>query len=309
LATERPEFSAAQHDFVEATRYDVLAGRLDRRYGDALSGRSEAFGEVIWSVSVQHGPKTPLVQRALEPFADAGTLATTDDGQLIEAIYAEREREDRRGNLVYFRRSSEAVQDGLRDRFETERSDALAALESELNPPPAPPPVIPLPEPLPPPFVDPSPTPIYEPTPTPTVHLDAPQVAGNWYGFAYQDADAVRTRPAFIVSLSIQPVTSDGFGGYIGEYRDGFFAVVTVGREEGVPGWPEFPAPQALEHTLDENGVSMFVYSLGGPGPAHSKLTVTVSVSGNYLTGRWHITPADGQPYDPATMNGSVVPP
>ncbi len=115
----KPQFSIAQHDYIESTHYGPfsrqLAGTID------LSSRSHALREVAWSVSVQHGPAGTHI--FTKPW---GVLTESDqqsDRILIGAIYDYRSRVD-----LHFRNSSAAVKASVQRRFVEERTAALALL-------------------------------------------------------------------------------------------------------------------------------------------------------------------------------------
>jgi LysM repeat protein len=132
LATEAPiEFFEAQHAFIKRTHFDPLVGKIIAEDGLVVTLRSNALQDVIWSTAVQHGPKTPVVHRAIQKLGGgAAELADREhDRRLIVAIYAERGRRRADGNLVYFANNSKAVQDGVARRFRDEERDALRMLD------------------------------------------------------------------------------------------------------------------------------------------------------------------------------------
>ena len=134
LAQRDPQgFDRAQHDFIQATHYDVAARGIQRDTGLDLNTRSAALRDVAWSTAVQHGPgdadsgAREIFQRAL-----AGRdPATVTDEQLIHDIYAERGRRDANGELEHFSRNSAAVQRGVANRFVSEEANALEMLRQE----------------------------------------------------------------------------------------------------------------------------------------------------------------------------------
>lgn len=129
IAAATPEaFHAAQHAYIKATHFDVLAANtLDTDRLDVTT-RSAALQDVIWSTAVQHGPNTPAIRRALAALRSQG-VQDVDDRGLIQAIYAERGRRDASGALVYFANNSTAVQDGVAKRFVREERSALRMLD------------------------------------------------------------------------------------------------------------------------------------------------------------------------------------
>lgn len=133
LATEAPDaFFEAQHAFIKRTHFDPLVGKIIAQHGLVVPLRSNALQDVIWSTAVQHGPNTPVVHRAIQNLGGGGAAAPADrehDRRLIVAIYAERGRRNADGNLVYFSKNSQAVQDGVARRFRDEERDALRMLD------------------------------------------------------------------------------------------------------------------------------------------------------------------------------------
>lgn len=53
------------------------------------------------------------------------------DQELINAIYDERGKKNTEGNLIYFSKNSKEVQDGVSDRFISEKKEALERLKNE----------------------------------------------------------------------------------------------------------------------------------------------------------------------------------
>lgn len=124
LAARDPEgFAAAQHEAIERSHYEPqLRATEERLPGIDLENRSDAVRDVLWSTAVQHGGRTDdIFERAV-----AGRDVTTmTDAELIRAVYAERGRDD---GTAYFGRSSEAVREGVMNRFRNEERDALRML-------------------------------------------------------------------------------------------------------------------------------------------------------------------------------------
>jgi murein DD-endopeptidase MepM/ murein hydrolase activator NlpD len=124
-------FQAAQHAYIKRTHFDVLAANVLERDGLAVTTRSRAVQDAVWSTAVQHGPNTAVVHLAFVMVSQQGVKpdAAGFDRALIKAIYAERGRRNASGQLVYFTQNSEAVQAGVARRFVDEERDALRMLE------------------------------------------------------------------------------------------------------------------------------------------------------------------------------------
>lgn len=124
IASRDPNsFLQAQHNYIKRTHFDPVSAHLDT-IGLDVNQRSAAIRDVTWSVSVQHGPGTRLIDNAL-----AGKdISKLTDQEIIIAIYDERSRKNSDGNLVYFVNSSKNVQTGVENRFKNELQDALRML-------------------------------------------------------------------------------------------------------------------------------------------------------------------------------------
>ena len=125
-AARDPEgFLRSQHDFIKQSHYDPAAEGVKKSTGLDVSQRSDALRDVMWSTAVQHrNGASGIVQKALAG-RDPNTMT---DNQIIDAIYAERGRKNASGKMVYFGKSSPAVQRGVSNRFENERRDAQKML-------------------------------------------------------------------------------------------------------------------------------------------------------------------------------------
>lgn len=129
-AAQADDFQKAQHAFIKASHYDLLAAKILAENELDVNTRSFAVQNVVWSTAVQHGGATPIVGRAIANLS-CNTSDPTYDKQLICAIYAERGRKKPDGNLAYFGKSSPSVQAGVAKRFQNEQADALAMLAKE----------------------------------------------------------------------------------------------------------------------------------------------------------------------------------
>jgi len=134
LAEKDPAgFAAKQRQFIKETHYDPVVRNLRKDVGLDANARSSAVQNFLWSVSVQFGTKggTRLVEQALKQAAGKGSVSSLSEEQILRAINAERGREDDKGNLVRFKSSSKAVQEGVRKRYGNELRDALELLRQE----------------------------------------------------------------------------------------------------------------------------------------------------------------------------------
>ena len=113
-----PAFFDLQHDFIKSTHYDVQVSIL-QDFGLDVETRTFALKNVVWSVAVQHGGKTPLIKIAL---TGKQPNAMTDRA-IIGSIYAERSKVE-----VYFKSSTEQVRKSVANRFIEEHANAVAML-------------------------------------------------------------------------------------------------------------------------------------------------------------------------------------
>ena len=128
IAKREPElFAEEQQNFIKKTHYDPLVNKVLNDTGFNLDERSDAVKEAVYSVGVQHGPSSELINRALK---DKDLEKITDE-ELIKSIYQERSKRDDKGNLAYFKSSSKGVQEGVANRFVNEESDVLSQLSAE----------------------------------------------------------------------------------------------------------------------------------------------------------------------------------
>jgi len=134
IATRSPvDFKTAEHEFIKRTHFDPLCQKIQTDGGVDITSCSHALQDVIWSTAVQHGPNTNVVDLAFDQMRAAGTFgpsAAGFDRNAIVAIYDERGRKDANGVLVHFSRNSQAVQDGVAQRFVSEAADALRMLDA-----------------------------------------------------------------------------------------------------------------------------------------------------------------------------------
>jgi type VI secretion system (T6SS) spike protein VgrG3 len=118
IAERNPtEFKESQRQYIETTHYAPQAQKIASA-GIDLNRRSPALKDVVWSTAVQHGANTRVITDAI---ARVGVNASDKD--LINAIY------DRRwSGGAEFGGSTAAVKRSVKNRFDSERRQALAML-------------------------------------------------------------------------------------------------------------------------------------------------------------------------------------
>ena len=125
-------FAQAQHDFIQATHYDVAVKELKAATGidPCARNRSNGLQDAIWSTSVQHGPHavTGIVKNAL---ARTGkTAETVTDAELISAIYDERMSDN---GFTYFHGSTPGIRKNIVKRFKREKLLVLQEADKTLE--------------------------------------------------------------------------------------------------------------------------------------------------------------------------------
>src|SRR5262245_39383321 len=98
-----------EHEYIKETHYDPQVKKLEADLKLDLSKRSAAFRDVVWSVAVQHGPRTDIIVTAVKPLLANKTIDDVSDERIIRAVYAERGRKDKDGKLVRFRAVGEEI--------------------------------------------------------------------------------------------------------------------------------------------------------------------------------------------------------
>src|SRR5262245_7933065 len=92
-----------EHEYIKETHYDPQAKRLETDIKLDVSKRSGALRDVVWSVAVQHGPRTDLIVTAVKPLLAKYDIDELSDERIIRAVYAERGRKTPDGKLARFR--------------------------------------------------------------------------------------------------------------------------------------------------------------------------------------------------------------
>ena len=117
IAAAQPDaFFTAQHRFIERTHFNRVVARVQKDSKVDLTQAGDAVGDVIWSMSVQHGRAAQIIDSALGRVAGKGHPGERDyDRDLINAMYDEREAYVTRNHQAYL----------IKQRFVPERTAAL----------------------------------------------------------------------------------------------------------------------------------------------------------------------------------------
>lgn len=120
IAAERPlEFEVNQFLYIASTHYEPQAKKL-KANGIDVYPRNVAVRECVFSVSVQYGPNTSLIVKAVGP-----NFKGTDEDFIIKVQNYRRDTVK-----TYFKSSSKDTQDSVAARAGNEKADLLALLKS-----------------------------------------------------------------------------------------------------------------------------------------------------------------------------------
>ncbi|WP_231889188.1 hypothetical protein [Mangrovibacter phragmitis] len=125
------EFKEIEHGFIRKTHFDKLVTHIFSETNVDIRYHSHTLNDVIWSTAVQHGPSSNVVINAMKIVGGDVYECKEYDQELINAIYDERGKKNTEGNLIYFSKNSKEVQDGVSDRFISEKKEALERLKNE----------------------------------------------------------------------------------------------------------------------------------------------------------------------------------
>lgn len=121
-----PQFEIDQHAFIKRTHFDPQLEHLHKN-GILYHARGKAVHDAIWSTSVQFGPKTSLIIKAIrETEKEPNTLT---DEEIITTIQDYKIKY----NNQLFRSSSEAVRFSTLNRARNEKTSLLALLKKEIE--------------------------------------------------------------------------------------------------------------------------------------------------------------------------------
>ncbi|HHA1754143.1 TPA: hypothetical protein ACOEA5_001975 [Enterobacter kobei] len=125
------EFKRIEHEFIRKTHFDKLVEHTLYETNVDIRYHSHALNDVLWSTAVQHGPSNNIIVNAIKTVDGDVSETKAYDQKLIGAIYDERGKKNDKGNLTYFSKNSKKVQDGVSDRFISEKKEALGRLKNE----------------------------------------------------------------------------------------------------------------------------------------------------------------------------------
>lgn len=129
------EFVDVEHEFIKVTHFDVQMKKVLTDTGIDLRYHSHTMNDVVWSTAVQQGPSASIVVNAINSLGIAHEETKAYDEKLIDAIYKERGRKivggEKNGQLFYFAKNSVAVQQGVANRFDSEKPKAQGRLKDE----------------------------------------------------------------------------------------------------------------------------------------------------------------------------------
>lgn len=116
VASQNPdEFKEDQHDYIEKVYYNVAMSNL-RKVGLDLTKYGPAVQDLVWSGAVQLGPAN--IKPFTETLKDKSELSDTDIVTLVS--------EWKIANVnVLFKSSSEAIRNGVKARYQSEKTDLL----------------------------------------------------------------------------------------------------------------------------------------------------------------------------------------
>lgn len=120
-AQDSKAFKDDQHAYIKASYYDVMVSNL-QRYGFDASKYGPGVQDLIWSTAVQLGPTNTSV--FTEPLKGKSTLTDKDVVNLVSDY--KKARVD-----VLFKSSSEAIRNGVRNRYDSEKIALIKLCEGK----------------------------------------------------------------------------------------------------------------------------------------------------------------------------------
>jgi hypothetical protein len=117
IATNYPEeFRSAQHDYIKKTHYDVQIRSVLSRCGFPIHNKNAALNDLVWSTSVQFGPRSRLIEKAIKS-------VDISSASIIEIIGAVQDYKISKNSSLFA--SSPSLQSGLLARAKDEKRKLL----------------------------------------------------------------------------------------------------------------------------------------------------------------------------------------
>ena len=121
IANREPDnFRDDQHRFTKITHYDIQI-RVLNRAGITIRHNRAAIHDMIWSTSVQFGPRTSVIKKALK---DYDFLSLTD----VDVVSIVQDYKHDKTHLLF--RSSPRLWGGLKQRAKSEKLKLLKLIEN-----------------------------------------------------------------------------------------------------------------------------------------------------------------------------------
>ncbi len=124
LATNDSGFGSKQHEYIKITHYEPQMKYLKDNNID-LTDRSPAVKDMVWSTSVQFGPRTTLIRFVLSENGYTPQMSNKDIITLVQNYKI-------KNNDKLFKSSSDRVKAGTLERAKAELK-SLLTLDNELN--------------------------------------------------------------------------------------------------------------------------------------------------------------------------------
>ena len=115
-----------EHEYIKETHYDPQVKKLEAELKLDLSKRSAALRDVVWSVAVQHGPRTDLIVTAVKPFWRQRSSRPVRRGDHPRGVYRARPEGRKRetGRFRAWATRSSPAHAAVRERDERRAGDA-----------------------------------------------------------------------------------------------------------------------------------------------------------------------------------------
>ena len=133
--SQTKEFAIAQHDEIAENYYLPLCQRIKEKSSIDVTKLPIAVQDMVWSVAVQHGDRTELINNAIKKHLKAEKISPPYEN-FVKAVYKERMAQDANGTLIYFKKATRKnvqMRASLLDRFRKELDTTLKRLTGELT--------------------------------------------------------------------------------------------------------------------------------------------------------------------------------